>query len=445
MERCWGLGMRKILLFGAGKSATCLIDYLIKNATIEDWHVTIADADQQLIESKTGTHSATTAVALDIHDNIKRKQLIADADIVISLMPPTLHFIIATDCVELNKNLLTASYLDDEMKKLEQEINDKNLLFICEMGLDPGIDHMSAMQLIHQIQLEGGTITSFKSHCGGLIAPESDDNPWHYKISWNPRNVVMAGKAGAIYKVNGSSLSKKYEEIFGNNETIELNDLGKLAWYPNRNSITYGPIYNLEDCATFIRTTLRYPQFCSGWKNIIDLRLTNESDFYDTDDLSIAAFYKQHFSNHSLNEKVEQLLNNNPYFKKQLQFLGIEDNSTIINKGKCTTADILQFILEKKLELHQHDKDMIVMVHEIEYLKDDTQHKITSSLVVKGEDHLRTAMAKTVGLPLGIAAKLILNHIIKLKGLHIPISEEIYQPVLNELNKNGIRFNEKIN
>ena len=195
--------MKTILLLGAGKSATVLIEYLLANAATEGWQLVLVDADLQRAREKLKDHPLSIAVAFDIKQEPQRQTFIQEADVVISLLPPALHILVAQDCVTFGKNLLTASYVDDAMKALQPEIEKKGLLFLCEMGLDPGIDHMSAKKMIDEINSEGGQIVSFMSHCGGLVAPESDDNPWHYKISWNPRNVVMAGKAGAIYKENG--------------------------------------------------------------------------------------------------------------------------------------------------------------------------------------------------------------------------------------------------
>jgi saccharopine dehydrogenase-like NADP-dependent oxidoreductase len=501
-----------ILLFGAGKSATVLIDYLIENASQNNWKIIIADADEKLILSKTNNHPAATAIQADITNNDQRATLIQQANIVISMMPPTLHILIAEDCITYSKNLLTASYVDEKIVNIKSKIEEKGLLFLCEMGLDPGIDHMSAMQIIDDIHAKGGVITSFKSHCGGLVAPESDDNPWHYKISWNPKNIIMAGKAGAIYKTEGHIVKEKYEELFEVERGVRFDDeIGFLSYYPNRDSLSYIDMYGLQNATTFLRTTLRYPDFMYGWNNIVELKLTDETITYDTDGLSIAAFFKQHFDTIKFGEwlskkmekrlaftknlaknleklmeaeeKLEDSKNINPDVEgvedfsfvdengqlqvvnidemknraasamaakmheanltlKQLFYLGMDDEETIINKGKCTAAEVLQFIIERKLALQQGDKDMIVMLHEFEYLLNNTKHKITSSLKVIGEDSLRTAMAKTVGLPLGIAAKLILNGTIKTTGLHIPTSAEIYNPVLLELENNGIVFTE---
>ena len=443
--------MKNILLFGAGKSATCLIDYLVHNAASEDWQISIADISTDLIESKTGKAPCTKAYATDITDAESRASLISQADIVISMMPPSLHILIAKDCVDQNKNLLTASYVDPQIRGLENEIKSKGLLFLCEMGLDPGIDHMSAMQIIDGIKKDGGVIASFKSHCGGLVAPESDDNPWHYKISWNPRNVVTAGSAGAVYRVWEEETKVGYHDIFTACEEIELDEIGTLAWYPNRDSLSYIPLYQLEEAATFIRTTLRHPSFCRAWAVLVDLKMT------DDDDAAIVSNCKtlEEWFNKKMSitagkaidwEAFESLVideENREEITTMFSWLGLF--SSVPLPADCNnSAAVLQKILEEKMVLQPHDKDMVVMVHEIDYVQDSQEKSIVSALVVKGENSLKTAMAKTVGLPLGIAAKLILNGTITLTGLHIPIVKEIYLPVLAELEANGITFEETL-
>jgi saccharopine dehydrogenase-like NADP-dependent oxidoreductase len=401
--------------------------------------------------------------------------------------------------------LLTASYVDDEIKKLASQIKESGILFLYEMGLDPGIDHMSAMQLIHSIKKQNGIITSFKSHCGGLIAPESDDNPWHYKISWNSRNIIMAGKSGAVYKENDKEVFLTYEQLFSSTHSVEVPELGWYAYYLNRDSLSYISLYDLNDVKTFMRTTLRHPDFCFGWKNIVDLKLTDEEKVYDTNGLTISGFFKQHFEKHGFGEWLTKLLSSRlEYAKsmmeqlmnlmqaeqealnegeqpeddfmmidekgelttlnvdevknraaesvavqmheanltlKQLFFLGLNDE-TFINRGLCSAADVIQFIVETKLALQPKDKDLIVMFHEIEYELNQKKSAIKSSLVVKGADSIHTAMAKTVGLPLGIAAGLILEKKINESGLHIPILPSVYEPVLKELKEYDIVFHE---
>lgn len=499
--------MKQILLFGAGKSSTALIEFFLVNAIAENWRLTVVDANLEMAKEKLGNSSFGTAVALDITNNTERASLIEKADIVLSLMPPSLHFLIAKDCITYRKNLLTASYVDEQIKSLKEDIEAAGLLFLCEMGLDPGIDHMSAKKMIDEIQATGGDITSFFSHCGGLVAPESDDNPWHYKISWNPRNVVMAGKAGAIFQQDGEIKEMEYDELFADKRYVAIPGAEALCWYPNRDSLSYINTYGLQETATFIRTTLRHPDFIYGWKNIIDLKLTSEEKLYKTDGKSLLQFFKEHMELNGFNEWLQQKLHEQfdstkslltelvnlvkleeeaaekgiepveefmmvddkgdlqnidiDHLKisaaatladrmhdanltlKQLFYLGMDDEETILQLGQCSAADVLQFALEKKLMLQPKDKDMVVMLHEITYEKDGSTYKATSSFILEGEDNRHTAMAKTVGLPMAIAAKLILNGQLTLKGIHIPINKEIYEAVLPELAQHGISFTEE--
>jgi saccharopine dehydrogenase-like NADP-dependent oxidoreductase len=314
------------------------------------------------------------------------------------------------------------------------------------MGLDPGIDHMSAMKMVNEIKNEGGKISSFKSHCGGLISPESDDNPWHYKITWNPANVVMAGSAGAVYLYDGKKIEVPYSEIFNDeNNMVDVPGLFSSAWYANRDSLSYMDTYQLHDTKTFIRTTLRYPSFCRGWNKIIKLDLTNKNDheeikncktFVDWFTLKKEKFLSQNENNYNENNFF------NSEFSEQINYLGLNEEEKIPVEIS-NSAFLLQSVLEKKLVMKPDDKDMIIMLHEIEYSVNEKNKKTRSCLIVKGKDQIHTAMSKTVGLPLGIAAKLILENKIKLTGLHIPVIPEIYEPVLKELELNGIKFNEE--
>ncbi|MCG2613608.1 saccharopine dehydrogenase NADP-binding domain-containing protein [Terrimonas sp. NA20] len=498
--------MKNILLFGAGKSATVLITYLLEHAIEEDWKVVVADANLALANEKINHSPHGEAVSFDIRDDAKRHEYIMGADLVISMLPPLLHNTVARDCLRSGKHLLTASYVDDEMKGMADEIKKKGLLFLCEIGLDPGIDHMSAMKIIDEIRSKGGKITSFRSHCGGLVAPESDDNPWHYKISWNPRNIILAGKAGAHYREDGQEIRLKYEELFSPDRIVTVPQHGTFSWYPNRDSLSYAPLYGLEDTVTFVRTTLRHPEFMLGWKNVIELKMTDETPAYESDGRTLQELLREHLDKHGFQQWLERLTSgfsrtNNllenllklveaetrvtdkgvevpasflatdaagrlqeieigqvkaeaaslvstqiheaNIVLKQLFYLGLEDKHTMVNKGFCSPADLLQLAVEKRLSLQPQDKDMIVMLHEFGYEMGGQRHSLQSSLVVKGEDSLRTAMAKTVGLPLGIAAKLILRNEISLTGLHIPTGKEIYEKVLRELEDYGVRFEER--
>jgi saccharopine dehydrogenase (NADP+, L-glutamate forming) len=424
----------QILLFGAGKSASVLIHYLNKICTQNQWYCTIVDIDERLVLSKIGDSVYLKAKSISIEDEFERNALITNTKVVISLLPPHLHILIAKSCLSIGRHLLTASYIDDSIKCMEKEIAAKGLLFLGEMGLDPGIDHMSAMQIINGIRREGGVINSFKSHCGGLIAPESNNNPWQYKFTWNPRNIITAGKAGAIYKKDHVVINKDYTEIFKDCETVDIPEVGKLAYYPNRDSNSYAILYGLENIATFIRTTLRYPNFCLGWQKIIEANLTADDEYIDTDDLSFGRFLRDQFA-------AKKIDISSPILEQQFEFLGLYSNRSI-HEGKRSYAAILQELLEEKWKLEQGDKDMIVMFHEIDYTLGNIHYEIQSSLIVKGDDDINTAMAKTVGLPLGIAAKLIVENKMMERGLHIPILASIYEPVLKELEKEGIQFDE---
>jgi saccharopine dehydrogenase-like NADP-dependent oxidoreductase len=424
--------MKNIVVFGAGKSATCLIDYLTRVCTERQWTLTVGDANVEALKGKNIPSPAWNPVQVNVENPSERNTLIQKADLVISLLPPALHILIARDCLINTKILLTASYVDDEIRKLAPELTKKKLLFLCEMGLDPGIDHMSAMQIIHRIQVQGGKIKSFRSHTGGLVAPESDDNPWHYKISWNPANVVKAGSAGAVFRQAGKIKKIAYRDLFDQTGQVEFHLLGNYAWYPNRDSLVYIPVYGLESAENFIRTTLRHPDFCRAWKNLVKSGLTDDDKPIPPSFQTIADWSRP---------LLAFVDDSNRYMYDQLGLFN-EDPLPVPAKS---SAKILQTLLEKNWKMKETDRDMILMLHEFEYEQNHQSLYLRSQLMVKGENAMRTAMAKTVGLPLGIAAKLILENNIRVHGLQIPIVQEIYEPVLKELEQEGIRFQESIN
>ena len=433
---------QKILIIGAGKSATVLIQYLQQKAVENDWYILLADGDEVIAKNKWNNAPNGTALGIDIENNLDRQNLVQKADIVVSMLPAQLHFLVAKDCLQFGKPLFTASYVDDNMRSIAAEIESKQLLFLCEMGLDPGIDHMSAMAIIDEIHQKGGKITSFKSHCGGLVAPESDDNPWHYKISWNPRNIILAGKAGAIYLENGAIISKDYSTIFEQAPVVDLPGIGHLAFYPNRNSLSYIDTYHLHGVKDFVRTTLRYPAFCIGWNAIVQLHLTDETVI----DLAPKTTVKNWFESHIQQKGLEQILEKftkDPAIKVQLEFIGLYEPTPIPSQFN-SNASILQWLLEGKWKLTATDKDLVVMLHEIEYSIGTRQFKLDSSMVLTGEDAINTAMATTVGLPLAMGVCAYLKGEIKMTGLHIPIDARIYQPILKSLAEEGIVFEETL-
>ena len=435
-----------ILILGAGKSATILIEYLQQKAVENNWYILLADGDENVAIKKWNNAPNGHAIGIDILDTTKRHDLISSTTVVISMLPAFLHTLVAEDCLLLGKSLFTASYVEEGMKKIQNQIQEKGLLFLCEMGLDPGIDHMSAMELIHRIQKQGGKITSFASHCGGLIAPESDNNPWHYKISWNPRNIILAGKSGAIYLENGKEVSIPYTQLFQGYPILNIDEIAPLTYYPNRNSLDYIQTYSLEGIQNFVRTTLRSVDFCAGWNAIIQLKLTDETSFPLQEGTTIQQWFQNHLRAHSLEDKYDRLIQD-PTLFSLLQFIDFKSDKiipfTLTNSAHSTNnASILQWILEEKWKLEPSDKDMIVMQHQIEYLLQNETHSIESSLVLIGKDATHTAMASTVGLPLAISVCAYLKGEITCTGLHIPTLPEIYDPVLKVLKEEGIVFTE---
>jgi saccharopine dehydrogenase (NADP+, L-glutamate forming) len=431
----------QILVLGAGKSATVLIQYLQKKAVQNNWYIVLADGDKATADHKWNHAENGHAIGFDIENSEIRNQYIQQADVVVSMLPAFLHFLVAKDCLQHVKPLFTASYVDENMRSLAQVAKEKNVLFLCEMGLDPGIDHMSAMELIHRIQNKGGVITCFKSHCGGLIAPESDNTPWHYKISWNPRNIILAGKAGAIFLEQGITKELGYAQLFHNAPTVLVPNIGTLAYYPNRNSLSYIDTYSLNGVKDFIRTTLRHPAFCSGWDAIIQLGLTSESSITIAKNETVKSWFTKHLQAHNYTSLYATFLQNKA-LKEQFEFIGLEENERIPASFSSSNAHILQWLLETKWRLANEDKDMVVMMHEISYTINNQPHHIQSSLVLKGQNSTQTAMASTVGLPLAMGVCAYLKGEITLTGVHIPIHPSIYHPILKSLAEEGVTFTE---
>ena len=422
--------MRNILILGAGKSSISLIDYLVDHAATENWELTVADITKELALQKTKGRIHTQATGIDIKNDETRRALIGSFEIVISMLPAVFHSIIAHDCLDLGKNLVTPSYISPAMKDMDQAVRDKGLIFMNEMGLDPGIDHMSAMQIIDQLKSEGKEIVSFRSHCGGLVAPESDTNAWHYKFSWNPRNVILAGQGdgGIRWKEDGEIQEITYHELFSNTSMIGLTNQGMYESYPNRDSLKYIAEYGLEQAQTVYRGTLRVPPFCEAWDCLVQLGLTSPTG---------KCIWV------SKDEAIEQLdLSENPEILYMLEEIGVFDESNF--PLHIPPADSLQRLLEDKWKMRPTDRDLVVMVHEIDYKDGDAVKHIQSSLYLTGDDSEHTAMALTVGLPLAIVTKLILNGQITQRGVLMPKDKGIYEPVLKELEKYGVKFEEII-
>jgi saccharopine dehydrogenase (NADP+, L-glutamate forming) len=438
--------MKTILILGAGRSSSSLITYLLDQAALHQWHVVVGDASLEMARQKIGSHPSGRAVEFDIQQP-KSAEVIAGADVVVSLLPPPFHPIVAVNCLKYNKHMLTASYISDEMKAFDEEARAKGLIFINECGLDPGIDHMSAMQVIDRIRLRGGELISFESFTGGLIAPETDpENPWRYKFTWNPKNVVMAGQGTAKYLQEGKFKYIPYQQLFKRITDVHVPGLGDFEGYANRDSLKYIDTYKLSGISTMLRGTLRNKGFCTAWNVFVQLGCCDDTyEMEGVDTMTHADFLNAFLDGKgkTIEEKIldyNHLVANNEI--KFLHWSGFFDQEPVgLSKG--TPAQVLEHILNKKWKLNSGDKDQIVMWHRFIYEQKGKQHEIQASLVATGADSIYTAMAQTVGLPLGIATKLLLQGKIKARGVVIPITSEIYNPVLEELKTMGIELNER--
>ena len=441
--------MRNILIIGAGRSASSLIQYLLGKSDVENLHLTIADLSIDLAKRKTQNHPNATAIALDIFNPDQRKSAVKNADLVISMLPAHLHVEVAKDCIEFKKHMVTASYISDAMMDLDAAAKENNLVFMNEIGLDPGIDHMSAMKVIDEIREKGGKMLLFESFCGGLVAPESDDNLWNYKFTWAPRNVVLAGQGGAAKFIQeGKYKYIPYHKLFRRTEFLAVEGYGKFEAYANRDSLKYRSVYGLDDVLTLYRGTIRRVGYSKAWNMFIQLGMTDDSYIIDNSDTISYREFTNLFLPYHPTDSVE--------IKLRMQ-LGIEQDDImwdklleldLFNPGKivalpnATPAQILEKILSDSWTLQPDDKDMIVMYHKFGYEIDGHQKQIDSKMVCIGDDQTYTAMAKTVGLPVAMAALLILNGKITKPGVQLPLTKDVYLPILAELESLGVVFHE---
>jgi len=429
--------LKTILIFGSGRSAPSLIKYLAKKSAEFDWEIIIADKDTALVQTYISGAQNCTIVELDIADDASRDELVGKSDLVLSMLPVRFHSLVLQSCLAHKVDLVTPSYESKEMKELEPEINTAGILVLNEMGLDPGIDHMSAMKVIDEIGEAGNELTAFESFTGGLMAPEYDENPWQYKFTWNPRNVVLAGQGGAVrFLHNGRHKYIPYTKVFRRTERIEIEGYGTFEGYANRDSLDYLDKYKLGGISTIYRGTLRRPGFCRAWDLFVQLGVTDDTYVVEGSESMTFREFINSFLPFNPTDSVELKLmqylkiDQDSGLMEKLQSLGIFTDQKIGMEG-ATPAKILEHILKQSWTMKPDDKDMIVMWHKFFYKASNNKlYQKTSSLVVLGEDSSLTAMAKTVGLPMGIAAKLILNGEIKLKGLQLPVKKEIYEPVL---------------
>ncbi len=439
--------MKKLLVIGAGRSATALIDYVLSKAAEGQFEVTVADANADLAVQKVRGHPQGRAVSFEAEDPVQRRSLLAGHDVVVCMLPPDLHFEIAKDCLALRRHLLTASYISEAIASLHDEAYRHSLVFMNELGLDPGIDHMSAMLRIHRIKAQGGLIRRFSSSTGGLIAPESSDGPWHYKFSWNPWNVVNAGKGTARYLEDGRLKFIPYHRLFREYDKISIPEMGDWEVYANRDSLKYQKAYGLDDVETLFRGTIRHIGFCDAWNGLVQLGLTDTEQALDFPKSSTYSDLTRAFTDSrqagSLREQVAATLGVPPESEviMKLEWLGLFSDKCL-PLPHATAARILESLLLEKWALKTDDRDMVLMQHRLDYEEGGRRRKLVSTLMMKGENSVDTAMAKLVGLPLGIVAKLLITgdggHFPP--GLSIPTAPEVYEPVLKELEEYGVRF-----
>lgn len=442
--------MRNILIIGAGRSASSLIKYLLEKSQAENLHLTIGDLSAELARQKTGGHLNATAIALDIFNPDQRRAEIQNADIVISMLPAHLHIEVARDCITYKKHMVTASYVSDAMQSLDESAKEAGLVFMNEIGLDPGIDHMSAMKVIDEIRDNGGKMILFESFCGGLVAPESDNNLWNYKFTWAPRNVVLAGQGGAAKFIQeGTYKYIPYQRLFRRTEFFDVEGYGRFEGYANRDSLKYRSVYGLDDVLTLYRGTIRRVGYSRAWNVFVQLGMTDDTYVIDNSETMSYREFTNLFLPYHPTDSVEiklrlQLgLEQDDIIWEKLQELDIFNPKKIVGLKNATPAQILEKILADKWTLSPDDKDMIVMYHKFGYERNGVKKQIDSTMVCIGDDQTYTAMAKTVGLPVAMAALQILNGKITTPGVQLPIAKEVYLPILNELEEYGVVFKEK--
>lgn len=441
--------MKNITLIGAGRSASSLIKYLLEQSLTYEFQLVVADQSLEIAQQKINNHPNGKAVALSLDQTELRQQLVQESDVVISMLPAFMHTTIAEDCLAFGKHLVTASYISKEMKALDEQAKAKGLIFMNECGLDPGIDHMSAMKVIDEIREKGGKMLLFESFCGGLVAPESDTNLWNYKFTWNPRNVVLAGQGvAAKFIQEGKYKYIPYHKLFRRTEFFHVEGYGKFEGYANRDSLNYRSIYGLDDILTLYRGTIRRVGFSRAWNMFVQLGMTDDSYIMeDSENMSYREFLNSflpfsHTDTVELKTRYMLGIEQDDEQWDMLVELDIFNPDKIVGLKDATPAQILEKILTESWKLAPEDKDMIVMYHKFGYELNGEKKQIDAKMVTIGEDQTYTAMAKTVGLPVGIVSLQILTGKIKTPGVQLPISKEVYEPVLAELEQQGIHFSE---
>jgi saccharopine dehydrogenase (NADP+, L-glutamate forming) len=445
--------MKRILVLGAGASSPYLIHHLLQLAQERDWFVTVGDRDPAAAASRVGGHDRGSAMAFDVNDLELLSSEIERADVVVNLLAPRFQPTIALECVQIGRPMVSASYRDDKIRDFDGDARRKGVLLLTEVGLDPGIDHMTAMVVIDRVKAGGGEVVSFESYGGGLPAPDTLDNPFGYVITWNPRNVVMAGERGAQFLDRGKIRIVPFHHLFQNSWPVEVPGVGRMEAYPNRDSLSYRELYGIPEAESMIRGTIRYPGFCETWTQIARLGLPNETlHIPRLADRSwadlVEMFLPTQTAGDDLAARVANFLHISPtgQIMQNLAWLGLFSQEKTGVDGDTAAAAMVE-LLNRKLRLDAGACDMVVLQHDfrVRYSEEDgRQERIVATLVAYGEPGGFTAMARTVGMPAAIATELILADRIPLTGCQIPTHPAVHRPILAELERRDLRMVETV-
>lgn len=436
--------MKTILLLGAGLVSKPLVDYLL---SVPDFFVNIATRTVSKAEKLVGNHERGKAIALNVKNEKQLEDLVKDNDLTISLLPYTFHVTVAKLCIKYKKNMVTTSYVSDEMQALDKDAKNAGVLILNEIGVDPGIDHMSAMKIIHEVAAKGGYVESFRSYCGGLPAPDANTNPWGYKFSWSPRAVLMAGRNDGKYLEDGKEVYTEGKDLFLKYDNINIPGFGELEYYTNRDCLNYIDLYKIPKAKTMFRGTLRYKTWCETLKKVADLGLLDMTDRDDFKNITFKKFmtkFVPNSSEQSIKQDLAKHLNvpEDSHIIKKFEWLGLFSDE-IVSDQKISSLDILANRMNAKMPYAKGEKDMLILHHDFMATYPDKKEHITSTMIDFGIPNGDSSMSRTVSLPAAIAAKLVLEEKIKLTGVHIPVMPEIYEPTLAELEKMGIVCKEK--
>ena len=435
--------MQNILVLGAGMSSASMIKYLLEHSEEKNWKVRVGDLDVEKARAKVGNHKNGEAFEFNVFNDAEKKKAIAKADVVIYLLPSEYLYLVAEECVEQQKHMVSSTYISREERLLDDSAKTKGVALINEIGLDPGIDHMMAMKMIDEIHGRGGDVKGFRFSTGGLLAPDSEDNPWNYKFTWNPRNVITAGKGVSRYLEKGCVKYVPYQQLFKRTKRVSIQDVGAFEVYTNRDSLKYKDLYGLDGVSTIFRGTLRRPGYCEAWDVLVQLGLTEDS--FQIENAAEMTYrdlmnaFLPYSEERTPQERIAEItgLERDSEAMKKIEWLGLFDDEPI-GMEKATPAQILLQRLEQKWYFGESDRDMVAMQHVADYEHDGKQKRLTSTMIVYGDKPPHTAMAKTVGISLAITAELLLSGRIKLSGIHIPTTRAIYEPVLEKLRDEGI-------